>query len=158
MKRKLCFLLAAAVFLLARDPVAWAEDISKIQPNISNPSFIYMPESRALAVTIEYEGVAGDITDAKITLVVVVRESSTEERLYSIRFGKSQELRRTDEYAKKNESLTEGKASLFFIIPETVKINDGRDISGFGLALVDSLGRQSRPIFLEVEIEQKTSI
>lgn len=158
MKRKLCFLLAAVMFLLARDPVAWAEDISKIQPNISNPSFIYISESRALAVTLEYAGVAGDITDAKITLVVAVRESSTEERFYAIRFGKSQEIKRTDEYAEKNESITEGEARLFFIIPESVKINEGQDISGFGLALVDSLGRQSRPIFLEVEIEQKTSI
>lgn len=150
--------LVVAMFFLARGPVAWAEDISKIQPNISNPSLIYMPESRTLAVTLEYAGVAGDITDAKITLVVAVRESATEERFYAIRFGKSQELKRTDEYAEKNESNTEGEARLFFIIPEAVKINDGRDISGFGLALVDSLGRQSRPIFLEVEIEQKTSI
>ena len=46
----------------------------------------------------------------------------------------------------------------FLKIPEAVKYKDVREISGFGMVIVDMLGRRSPPYFFEVEIADQVSL
>ena len=134
-----------------------AESLPLVTPQITKLDFVIYPTDRILQGSMYYEGVAGDVADAKLTLVIVVMQNLTEEIFYPIPLGKPNVLTRDTAHAKKDK-ITEGQMNFFLKIPEAVKFKDVRAISGFGMVIVDVLGRRSPPYFIEVEIVNQASI
>ena len=156
--RKTFCLLVAAVLCLVGSSVSKAEDISKSQPTISNPSFALIQPDRKLEVSFDYSDVAGDITDAELKLVIFEANGIDPEAYHSLRLGLTNVLSRPDDYTESKEVITKGKLKFVLKIPEEFEIIGKNEISGFSLELKDALGRESSPSFIEVKIQEKRSI
>jgi len=152
--KRLHFLLAAFL-LLTSSAIAVAQDISEIQPSITDTEFIISLSERTLAVSFQYSGVAGSVEDANIMLLISTSRLTSGKIRYL--FAADAPETRIGEKIPR-DTITQGKTRFLTKLPENVDIEELHEITGIGIALVDSLGRKSPPILLNVAIPKTMGI
>lgn len=118
-------------------------------PRISNPDFSI--RNNVVKVSFDYEGVAGNIRDARIYLTVSLPVNRWMDRFEVFRhvqggwkgfFWSAEDDRR----------ITNGRITAQVILPWYTGINQETNINGFGLAVADSRKFISNPYFIQGEI------
>jgi hypothetical protein len=143
--RLLLLFFVVLVSLPVRANALTDSELPKDWPRISNPTLTLSLENRLAEVTFSHSGVAGDLADARFTLVIAVFMSPTETKLNPI-WDNSVVLR---------ESAGEGRYRVVFSIPDDVAINEEKDVTGFGFVFYDAEDRQAPAVFLELELDIK---
>ena len=164
------FLFLSAVFLLmssvnfsfAKDNVVslpastarFVEETGRTQrgePKISNLQLALVADnvSTQLFADLEYSDVAVDITEARLTLVVLVYLEPRKEQFYPILLAKPvKELIDEGYLSVEKESESSGKLRFTIFIYNDDKINEKNYITGAGMTIADLPGRISFPEFV----------
>jgi len=153
--RKICMAFMAALLLFSVASAETKEEAKIEQPLIFDAEFTISLSERTLAVSFQYSGVAGSVEDANIMLFI------SENRLTSgkIRYffiADTSKVRTGEKIPQ--DTITQGKTKFLTDLPDNVDINELHDIAEIGIGLVDSLGRKSPPIILNVKIPNTIGI
>lgn len=155
MKKRLYFLLAAAILLGSATLAGTEKNPESGQPRIFDPRIIINLAERTLTVSFRYEEVAGSIDDARMMVFLETISAAGEINLSPIPI-KAAEPRGNKDDELTPSVITQGLAKYSADLPDTLEIGAPEEVFGAGIAVIDCRGRKALPVFIRKMPEEPT--